>query len=229
VVDAQTLVFEPLQNLTAYRVDEALLDATGVQALSAGRPEVLARLEIRLVPSAQAPNGLATAAWVRGDRELVWLKKLLYALPGPALRGYRIALTDAGALVTQAQGIEWLPVGLPLVAEYRDFYVPVGRRLAPQVSREELGKAAKLDDDHLYVVESAIRQVLSVPKAALRPLTRALLEQVEVVAPSVLRGPELARAAEVRSGPVGRFALWMDNILQPTITEPRAALAGSDD
>jgi hypothetical protein len=137
-----------------------------------------------------------------------WLKRLVYFLPQPILRGHRVALTDRGILVVARPDLDIIPLGMPLSEVAPGLLVPLGMdlvpRVAPEVLARSLGHAAGL-----YTVFPPEGQPFQVPESALVPLERRALARLQVeIAETRDAGVEPATEPAVVNDPVGRFALW---------------------
>ena len=180
-------------------------------ARAEGRPDVA--VPLRLEPAAD-PTRRAVAALVPWAR-VPWLRRLCYALPAPALRGYRVAALERGVLVLASGVLEGLPFGVLLdaAAPGSDILVPLGTRLLPAVSPELLAERLGAQGGTLVVFPAAGAPPFRVAPELVEPLDRRALSRLEP--------PELAAAAprergeatapapvEIENDPLGPMPLW---------------------
>jgi hypothetical protein len=177
-------------------------------ASPAGRPEVA--VPLRLEPSA-APRRRAVATLVPWAR-VPWLRRLCYALPTTALRGYRVAVLERGVLVLSSSVLEGIPFGVLLDAAAPDVLVPLGTRLRPAVPPDLLAERLGAQGGALVVFPSLGGPPFRVPPEALEPLDRRVL--------AVMARPDDEAAArvpddgagdapvEVENEPLGPMPLW---------------------
>jgi len=179
-------------------------------ARSEGRPDVA--VPLRLEPAADASRS-AVAAFVPWER-VPWLRRLCYALPAPALRGYRVATLERGVLVLASGELEGLPFGVLLdaAAPGTDVLVPLGTRLSPAVSPELLAERLGAQGGTLVVFPAVGAPPFQVAPELIEPLDRralSLLEPPELAA-AAREGEAAAapRAIEIENDPLGPMPLW---------------------
>ena len=177
---------------------------------AAGRPEVSVALRLEPSPDARRPAVAALVPWARVE----WLRRLCYALPMAALRGYRVAALERGVLVLSSGVLEGLPFGVLLdaAAPGVDVLVPLGTRLRPAVSPELLAERLGAQGGTLVVFPALGAPPFRVAPELVEPLERAAL--------SVMTPPALAEAAprddaapadaavEIENDALGPMPLW---------------------
>jgi hypothetical protein len=201
-------VFTAIEDVVRIR-PPAVRDVEREPARALGRPEVA--VPLRLEPSAD-PRRRAVAALVPWAR-VPWLRRLCYALPAPALRGYRVAILERGVLVLATGALEGLPFGLLLDAAAPDVLVPLGTRLRPAVSPELLAERLGAQEGTLVVFTAVGAAPFRIAAKLVEPLDRRAL--------SLLTQPELASASgrdeeaapaetvvEIENDPLGPMPLW---------------------
>jgi FtsH ternary system domain X7 len=139
-----------------------------------------------------------------GDR----LKRLLFALPPPSLRGQRIAVTDRGILILGGENLDVIPLGQLMSELAPGLLVPLGLDIVPRVSAEVLARAIG-HHGGLVTVFCADRPPFQVSDAALVPLERRALAKLEIERAEIidLSAPTNDKPS-LRNDPVGRFSLW---------------------
>jgi hypothetical protein len=180
------------------------------EAAVAGRPDI--SVPLRLEPSADLRRrAVATLVpWERVD----WLRRLCYALPPTALRGYRVALLPQGVLVLATLSLEGFPFGTLLDAAAPEVLVPLGTRVRPAVSPALLADRVGASGGALVVFPGIGQQPVRVPPDAIDPLDRRALSAVEIAAVTPAarpRGAEpgaAAPAVEIENDPLGPMPLW---------------------
>jgi hypothetical protein len=164
------------------------------------------RVPLRLVPSS-APWRNVTASWIPPDK-LPLLRRLAYALPPPTLRHTRIALTDKGAFLSCAHGIEAVPLGTFFVELHAGLFIPAGLEVVPPVSPEVLYRAVGgTNEQALFISHNGT--TLAVPVDAFVPLETAVLE-AKAWDPATVTAIESALAEAplaLKLAPVGVFPL----------------------
>jgi hypothetical protein len=177
------------------------------EAIAVGRPDIA--VPLRLEPSAD-PRRRAVATlvpWARAD----WLRRLCYALPPTALRGYRVALLEVGVLILATGSLEGFPFGVLLDAAAPDVLVPLGTRLRPAVSPALLAERVGAAGGALVVFSGIGQAPVRVPPEAIEPLDRRALAlaEIETVASNSRRaGPSGGAAVEIENDPLGPMPLW---------------------
>jgi hypothetical protein len=205
-------VFTAIEDVVRIR-PPAAREVERAAARAEGRPDVA--LPLRLEPAAD-PSRRAVAALVPWPR-VPWLRRLCYALPAPALRGYRVAALERGVLVLASGVLEGLPFGVLLDAALPggpgDILVPLGMRLSPAVSPELLAERLGAQGGTLVVFPAAGAPPFRVGPELVEPLDRRALSRLEL--------PELAAASprdgadapaplpvEIENDPLGPMPLW---------------------
>jgi hypothetical protein len=183
-------------------------DPERVAARSTVRPEVA--VPLRLEPTAD-PRRHAVGAlvpWARVD----WLRRLCYALPSTALRGYRVAVLQRGVLVLASAALEGFPFGVLLDAAAPDVLVPLGTRLRPAVSPELLAERVGAQGGALVVFPALGAPPFRVAADAVQPLDRRVLSLMKEAAiePTAVNTepPTVAAAVEIENDPLGPMPLW---------------------
>ncbi|APR78086.1 Hypothetical protein A7982_03433 [Minicystis rosea] len=148
------------------------------EVASARAPEIAPRadavsIKLRLMPSTE-PWRSVTASWVRTE-EMPLLRRVAYALGPESLRKTRIALTDEGAFLRQANGIEGIPVGEFFREIRAGLYIPAGYDAVPAVAPDVLHRALGSPSGQVIFLDRNGRAV-GVPSDAFVPLETALLE-----------------------------------------------------
>lgn len=150
-----------------------------------------------LVPWSQAP----------------WLKRLCYALPGTALRGYRVALLERGILLVSPSVLDGFPFGALLDLAAPGVLVPLGTRLRPAVSPELLASRVGATGGALVVFPRRGEDPFRVPADQIEPLERRTLSAVQVDTDPGQKDAKPAPAGEpapieVRNEGLGPMPLW---------------------
>jgi hypothetical protein len=174
-------------------------EVEGAVASVAGRPEVA--VPLRLEPSAE-PRRRAVATLVPWAR-VPWLRRLCYALPAPALRGYRVAVLERGVLMLASSVLEGIPFGVLLDAAAPDVFVPLGTRLRPAVPPELLAERLGAQGGSLVVFPALGAPPFRVPAEVLEPLDRRVL--------SLMNRPDDAQSARPGGGDAADVAVEIEN------------------
>ncbi|MEZ4362276.1 MAG: hypothetical protein R3B48_18955 [Kofleriaceae bacterium] len=163
-------------------------------------------VDLRLAPAMGQPRRVVGALVPSSQGE--WLKRLLFMLPPATLRGYRVAVTQRGILVTGGESFDLIPLGELLNELSPGLLVPVGLDLVPRVSPDALARAIG-HHGGLVTVFCAQGAPFQFSDAALVPLERRALAKLEVDRAEV---QDLSMSAPgkplLRNDPVGRFSLW---------------------
>ncbi len=161
---------------------------------------------LRLAPAMGPPRRVVATriALAHGER----LKRLLYALPPPALRGLRVAVTERGILVLGGENLDILPLGQLLSELAPGLLVPLGVDLVPRVSSDVLARSIG-HHAGLVTVFCSDEPPFQFPEGALVPLERRALAKLSIDRVEVqdLSVPVLERPS-LRNDAVGRFSLW---------------------
>jgi hypothetical protein len=178
-------------------------------------------VSIRLEPTASPPRRV-TAALVPWE-QAGWLKKLVYALPPTLLAGHRMAATSRLLVLVADRSLDVVPLGLPMQQLAQGLYVPVGYELVPRTSPEVVQTQVGAGAERLVFFAPFLPAPLLVENAALHPLERRLLAQIEVEpARSDARAqpPAPRGEPEMVATPLGPFALWGWGDGPPSSSEP---------
>ena len=180
-------------------------------ARAEGRADV--EVPLRLEPAAD-PRRRAAAALVPWAR-VPWLRRLCYALPAAALRGYRVAALERGVLVLSGGVLEGLPFGVLLdtAAPNIDVLVPLGTRLAPAVSPELLAERLGAQQGTVVVFPAVGAAPFRVAPELIEPLDRRALSLLvkpahEPAIPREDEGAPVNVAIEIENDPLGPMPLW---------------------
>jgi hypothetical protein len=203
-------VFTAIEDVVRIR-PPAAREIESARARAVGRPDVA--VPLRLEPTADARRR-AVAALVPWER-VPWLRRLCYALPSSALRGYRVAALERGVLVLASVVLEGLPFGVLLdhAAPGVDVFVPLGTRLSPAVSAELLAERLGAQAGTLVVFPAAGEPAFRVAPELVEPLDRRALSLLTKPdhAPAIARDEASSRAhlpVEVENDPLGPMPLW---------------------
>lgn len=143
-------------------------------------------------------------ALAHGDR----LKRLLYALPPPLLRGLRVAVTDRGILIVGGEGLDIIPLGQLLCELAPGLLLPLGLDLVPRVSAEVLARAIG-HHGGLVTVFGNEQMPFQLAESALVPLERRILAKLAVDRAEIQDlSVALVERPSVHNDAVGRFSLW---------------------
>jgi hypothetical protein len=117
------------------------------------------------------------AAVILTDRELDWLRRLLYRLPGDALAGYTLCLGEGrSVLLGGERSIEGVPFGEPLRRHRAsELFLPLLSRLVPDLPWPNLQQAFEIQEGVYTFLTASDR--LDVPTTAFFPLSRALVAE----------------------------------------------------
>ena len=197
----------PMGDLRAFARVELRGDALRTVAVASGvKDPSTVMVPLRLAPSS-SPWRNVTATWIPTDK-LPLLRRLAYALPRQTLNETRMAVTNRGAFLRCATGIEAVPLGTFFVEVHPGLFTPAGFDVIPAVAPEVLYRALGAPSGHLMFVTDT-SAAIAVPDAAFVPLDAALLE-AEPWEPVVVTAIESALAVaplELKLSPVGLFPL----------------------
>jgi hypothetical protein len=203
-------VFTAIEDVVRIRAPQAR-EVERVSARAEGRPDVA--VPLRLEPAAD-PRRRAVGALVPWER-VPWLRRLCYALPAPALRGYRVAALERGVLVLASGVLEGLPFGVLLdtAAPGVDVLVPLGTRLSPAVSPELLAERLGAQGGTLIVFPAVGAPPFRVAPDLVEPLDRRALSLLvkpdeEPAAAREQGGGEPSLPVEIENDPLGPMPLW---------------------
>jgi hypothetical protein len=201
-------IFTAVEDVVRLRPPETH-DAERVTASAAGRPEVAVPLRLEASAEGRLRPVAALVPWAR----VPWLRRLCYALPAAALRGYRVAVIDRGVLVLAGNQLEGFPFGTLLEAAAPDVLVPLGTRLRPAAAPELVAERLGAGGGALVVFPALGASPFRVAAELVVPLERRAL--------AVMTGPEDAASAggvampaaaaepvEIENEPLGPMPLW---------------------
>jgi hypothetical protein len=177
-----------------------------------GSPPPPFDVPLRLERAASHPPRVV-AAWIPWS-QVRWLRRLCYALPPAALRGYQAALLEPAVLVLGGGDLTGLPFGQLLDEAAPGILVPVGMRISPQVAPERLAQRWSLAEGSYLVFPAPDAPPLRVSPPQLEPLERRILSQARLEpdrAPSARRlfaPAEDSAAPDVAHDPLGPWPLW---------------------
>jgi len=131
------------------------------------------RVPLRVVPSS-GPWRNVTATWIPAA-QIPLLRRLAYSLPQSTLAGARVAVTDHGAFVRCAAGIDAIPLGTFFTEVHRNLYLPAGHDVAPAVTPELLARALGAAEGRVVFV-GVDAQGVAVQEGSFMSLESALLQ-----------------------------------------------------
>jgi hypothetical protein len=198
----------------------ALRSSDGPVARTTSAPQDV-RVPLRVIPTS-APWKNVTAARL-GPHEIPLLRRLAYALPHATIAATRIAMTNDGAFLRCAAGIEAIPLGTFYVEIHAGLYIPAGFDVAPAIAPSILYAALGAPTSQAIFVGPDARAV-SVDESAFVPLETSLLE-AKAWDPLVTEAIEAAleeKPIELRVEPLPLFPLSSADDLPPTPQLPPA-------
>jgi hypothetical protein len=172
--------------------------------------ELVVPLRLEAAPAGITPVVATIVPWER----LGWLRTICYALPASVLRGHRLAMLDRGLLIVAPDALTGFPFGQLLYAPAPGLLVPLGWRLRPAVSPDQLAVRVGATGGALVVFPGPGEAPFRIASDSIETLeARALgdpgLDDVRVQAPS---RPVVAReepiAIEIENQPLGPMPLW---------------------
>ena len=201
-------VFTAIEDVVRIR-PPAAREAERVAARPEGRVDVALPLRLEPAPESRRRAVAALVPWPR----VPWLRRLCYALPAAALRGYRVATLERGVLVLAGGVLEGLPFGvlLDVAAPGVDVFVPLGTRLLPAVSGDLLAERLGAQQGTLVVFPAAGEPPFRVPPELVEPLDRralALLEKPDLALGVARAAAPAPAAVEIENDPLGPMPLW---------------------
>ena len=204
-------VFTPLAELvrlvgrSGARIEEAPrapLRAVAVEPL-------VIPLRIEPAPSPAARASAVLVPWAH----VGWLRTLAYALPGSALRGYRVAVLERGVLVMAPDALMGIPFGQLLHAPGPGLLVPLGWEIRPRVSPVELAAGAGATGGAVVVFLDPASAPFRIPPEAIESLQASALSDERLghlpVEPSIASPlPPPPPDVEIENHPLGPMPLW---------------------
>lgn len=180
---------------------------------------------VHLIRRASVGQG-ATMVYIATRIEIAWLKRLIYTLPETALEDYRMAVTNAGCIIINREGVELLPLGLRMREVFSDVFIPEGTTLSPPVGFEQLQRHLGLRSGYVTLMPKDFAHAFTVSEAHFRPIARYLLADVDFSdLHSTASAPlDVSEAVELVNRDVGYFALWGHNVTRirtaEAVTDP---------
>jgi hypothetical protein len=150
------------------------------QLRPAPRFEFSVPLRLEPFPDYQRHAAASLIPWHQGG----WLRRLCYALPATALRGYRLAVLDRGILVISGSVLDGVPFGTLLDFAAPDLLVPLGARLRPAVSPQILAERTGAVDGAMVVYPGLDQPPFRIPAGAIEPLERRTLADADLGSPA---------------------------------------------
>ena len=141
---------------------------------------------------------------------VLWLSRLLYALPAALLGGLLAACLDEGVLVIGSAGVQAVPLGTLLYEPTANVFIPLGSEFLPRLPGELLAAQLGGVSSRCIVFLPGQAQPLALSWGQLQPLTQQLLEPNLPTVRSAT-APSEPPAAELQNTPVSAlstFALW---------------------
>lgn len=238
LIDGDALTFVDLGDLRAQRFRVPVAEQIQKTGDLIGTPDAIYRgqplgaaveYKVQLVHIPEGGTEHITGVLIQEPREIAWLKRIVFSLPQAALESYRAAFTDHGVLVINPNGVELVPLGLPLKEVFPNVYLRAGMRFAPPIGFEHLARALAMTRGNLYVLPHGIEAPLEIPEPVVKPLVRYLLAEVDIaraldLAPASLEN-DRERGIPLKSSDAGLFALWAQNLFKPSITNERDVAA----
>jgi hypothetical protein len=202
-------VFTAIEDVVRIR-PPAAAEVERAAARGEGRANVDVTVPLRLA-AARERRGRAVAALVPWAR-VAWLRRLCYAMPPTALRGYRVAALARGALVLSGGVLEGLPFGVLLDFAAPGVLVPLGTRLLPAVAPELLAERLGALQGTLVVFPALGAPPFRVAAELVEPLDRRALAGLVPPEhePGAPREREIFEPApvEIENDPLGPMPLW---------------------
>jgi hypothetical protein len=132
-------------------------------------------LPVRLTNDA-GPTQL-TAALLLEEREVEWMRQLVYKLPEDAFTGYSICLgKERAVLVGDGVPIEALPFGIPMQrVQSTNLFIQLRTRFVPELSWPLLSRVLSIEAEQYTFLTLDFR--LDVPRKAFAPLSKMLVAE----------------------------------------------------
>lgn len=140
---------------------------------AAGVPDLKLPVLLRADPGPSPP----IAALILSAQELIWLRQLLYRLPGEALGAYSLCQgRDQAVLLGGERPIEGIPFGTPLRRlSDSELFIPLRSRFAPDLPWPLLRQAVEIEPEVYTFITADYR--LDLPADWFHPLSRALVAE----------------------------------------------------
>jgi hypothetical protein len=203
-------VFTAIEDLVRIRAP-ASRDPEGAPARLAARRDFSVPLRLEPFPDYQRHAVATLIPFRQGD----WLRRLCYALPATALRGYRVAVLDRGILVISGGVLDGVPFGTLLDGAAPDLLVPLGARLRPAVSPAILAERTGAGGGAIVVFPALGEAPFRVPADAVEPLERRTLADADLATESGIAAvrkravePVISEPVEIENVPLGPMPLW---------------------
>jgi hypothetical protein len=177
------------------------------EAAPAGRPDLAVALRLEQAGDARPP--IATLIpW----GQVVWLQRLVYALPATALRSYRVVLLKRGVLVRAAEVLDGIPFGTLYQLGAPEVLVPLGTQIRPAASPEVLAeRLGAMGGAMVLFPDLNVAPVRILPEAIV-PFDRRLLVEIEPalanLEPVGRTDREPDEPVEIENVPLGPMPLW---------------------
>ena len=177
------------------------------EAVPAGRPDLAVPLRLEQAGDARPP--VATLIpW----GQVVWLQRLVYALPPAALRAYRVVLLKRGVLVRADDVLDGIPFGTLYQLGAPEVLVPLGMQIRPAASPQVLAERLGATGGAMVLFpELNVPPVRILPEAIV-PFDRRLLVEIE---PALANLESVGRTerepdepVEIENEPLGPMPLW---------------------
>lgn len=119
----------------------------------------------------------STAALILDAREMGWVRRLLYRLPGEAFAYYSICVgEDRAVLLGEGMPVESIPFGIPLRrVGGTQLFIPLRARFMPDLPWSLLSDSLELKDDIYTFLARDFR--IDVPFGSFAPISRALVAE----------------------------------------------------
>jgi len=177
------------------------------EAVPAGRPDLAVAL--RLEQSGDARQPVATLIpW----GQVVWLQRLVYALPPTALRSYRVVLLKRGVLVRAADVLDGIPFGTLYQLGAPEVLVPLGMQIRPAASPQVLAERLGATGGAMVLFPELNAPPVRILPEAIVPFDRRLLAEIEPALANLesfgRKEREPDEPVEIENEPLGPMPLW---------------------
>jgi hypothetical protein len=177
------------------------------EAAPAGRPDLAVALRLERGGDARRPVA-ALIPWAR----VVWLQRLVYALPPTALRSYRVVLLKRGVLVRAADVLDGIPFGTLYQLGAPEVLVPLGMQIRPAASPQLLSERLGATGGAMVLFPDGSAPPVRILPEAIVPFDRRLLVELE---PALANLETVGRTErepdepiEIENEPLGPMPLW---------------------